>query len=108
VAGGRPARTAAAGRHPGPAPDAAATSANANAHIAADLHAVFERISANRAVPASWHRAIPVPIYKGKGDQADITSYRPLSVPTVACRVWRCLASGHVVPALTPCLCCGT
>jgi hypothetical protein len=96
------------GGNPAPAPDAVACPINATAYIAAGLHAVFERVSAARAVPDSWRTAVLVPIYKGKGDQADITSYRPLSGPTVACRVWRCLASGQVVPALTPCLCCGT
>jgi hypothetical protein len=46
-----------------------------------------------------------VPIYKGKGDQAVISCYRPLSFPTVACRVWSSLtnkalmdATGGVLP----------
>jgi hypothetical protein len=57
-----------------------ATPANANASIAAGLHAVFERVNATTAVPDSWRTAILVPIYKGRGDQADITNYRPLFV----------------------------
>jgi hypothetical protein len=77
------------GGTPAPKPDAAAAaSANVTVQIAdAGLHAVFERIRVTRAVPASRCSAILVPIYKGKGDQADISSYRPLSVSTVACRV---------------------
>jgi hypothetical protein len=35
----------------------------------------------------------------GKGDQADITSYRPLSVPTVACRVWSSLTNKELMDA---------
>ena len=69
-----------------------ATAANALAHIAAGLHAVFERVSAAGAVPDSWRTAVLVPIYK-KGDQADVTNYRPLSVPTLACRVWSSLTN---------------
>ena len=78
-------------RLPEPAADAnqpalppEATTSNARAHIAAALHAVFERITATGTVPESWRRAVLVPIHK-KGDQADISNYRPLSVPPVAC-----------------------
>jgi hypothetical protein len=84
------------GGPPAPAPDAAATSDNATAHIAAGLNAVFKRISATRAVPDSWRRAILVPIYKGK---ADITSYHPLSAPTVACRMWSSLTNKALMDA---------
>ena len=77
---------------PDPLP-ARATAANALARIAAGLHAVFKRISSESAVPTSWHTAVLVPIYKCKGDQADISNYRPLSVPTVACRVWSSLTN---------------
>jgi hypothetical protein len=40
-----------------------------------------------------------VPVYKGKGDQAGISSYRPLSVPTVACRVWSSLTNKALMDA---------
>ena len=92
-------------RLPEPAADAdqpalppEATASNARAHIAAALHAVFERISATGTIPESWRRAVLVPIHK-KGDQADISNYRPLSVPPVACRVWSSLVN-TVQPAL--------
>jgi hypothetical protein len=72
---------------------AEANAATALAQIAASLQAVFERVSSAAAVPESWHTAVLVPIYKNKGDQADISNYRPLSVPTVACRVWSSLTN---------------
>ena len=42
------------------------------------MQAVFERVGAASAVPNSWRTAVLVPIYKNKGDQSDITNYRPL------------------------------
>jgi hypothetical protein len=51
-----------------------ATTSNARAHIAAALHAVFERTSATGTIPEGWRRAVLVPIYK-KGDKADISNY---------------------------------
>ncbi len=34
------------------------------------------------------HTALLMPIYKGKGQLAEPSNYRPLSIPDVACRVW--------------------
>jgi exonuclease III len=56
--------------------------------IAQGLHALYSRISAAGSVPVQWRTTLLVPIYKGKGQAADISNYRPLSMPTVACRLW--------------------
>jgi hypothetical protein len=55
--------------------------------------------AAVESFPDSWRTAVLVPIYKGKGDQADISSYRPLSVPTVACRVLSSLTNKALMNA---------
>ena len=39
-------------------------------------------------VPQQWQMAVLSPIYKEKGDPGDIGNYRPLSIPTVSCRIW--------------------
>ena len=77
-----------------------ATPANAIAHIAAALHTVFDRISESATVPSSWRTSWLVPTYKHKGDRADAASYRPLAVPTVACRVWSAITNAKLL-ALT-------
>jgi exonuclease III len=56
--------------------------------VAAALHAVFRSVSATGTVPTEWRSALLAPIHKGKGELSDISNYRPLSMPTVACRVW--------------------
>jgi hypothetical protein len=77
----------------------AALYSNAIAHIAAGLHTVYQCISNCAAVPAEWRSALLVPIYKGKGDLSDMASYRPLSMPTVACRVWSSLINRKLMQA---------
>jgi hypothetical protein len=52
------------------------------------LSLVFDRISASATVPTEWSTGLLSPIYKNKGDLAEITNYRPLSIPSVACRLW--------------------
>ncbi len=39
------------------------------------------------------------PIYKNKGDLADITNYRPLSIPSVACRLWSSITNQKLMAA---------
>ena len=51
-------------------------------------------------MPDGWRPAFLVPNYKGRGDQADASSYRPLSVPTVACRLWSAITNAKLM-ALT-------
>ena len=76
-----------------------AAAPNAVAHIAAGLHLVYERISQSATVPSGWRSALLAPIHKGKGDLADISNYRPLSMPSVACRVWSCIINKKLMQA---------
>ncbi len=64
------------------------TATDAVGHIAQGLSLVFDCISRSSTVPAEWCTGLLSPIYKNKGDLADIANYRPLSIPTVACRLW--------------------
>jgi hypothetical protein len=61
---------------------------DAATQIAGAMHVVFQSISSSAMVPEQWHTALLMPIYKGKGQLADPSDYRPLSIPDVACRVW--------------------
>ena len=65
--------------------------------ITAALHVVFKSISAVGTVPAAWRSALLAPIHKGKGELADMSNYRPLSMPTVACRVWSAAVNTKLV-----------
>ena len=91
---------------PQPADDLAnaalgSTTSNADALLstAAGLHAVFQRISSTGAIPQQWRSAVLVPIYKNKGDRSDISNYRPLSMPTVTCRLWSSIINGRLMHA---------
>ena len=79
---------------PEPEPDAEATAA-----VAAALHIVFERVSSTGVVPDEWHTCLLSPLYKGKGDSSDMSSYRPLSIPTVACRIWSSIMNQRLMKA---------
>jgi hypothetical protein len=72
---------------------------NAVAHIAAALHTVYQRISDSGNVPLQWCSALLVPIYKGKGGVGDMTSYRPLSIPSSACRLWSSMLNAKLMQA---------
>jgi hypothetical protein len=67
------------------ASDQPASAQDAINSIAEALHIIYNKISSTAAVPEQWHTALLMPIYKGKGQLADITNYRPLSVPSVSC-----------------------
>ena len=67
--------------------------------LAQGLHSIFERISATGQVPQQWRAAVLVPIYKDKGDMADVSNYRPLSVPTISCRIWSSLTNKRLMEA---------
>jgi hypothetical protein len=74
---------------------------NSVAHIAAALHTVFRRISETASVPTEWRTAMLSPLYKSKGDLEDVSNYRPLSIPTVACRIWSSLINHKLLSATT-------
>jgi exonuclease III len=75
------------------------TTKDAIAKIAQGLHLLYSRISATGQVPEQWRTALLVPIYKGKGQAADISNYRPLSMPTVACRLWSSIMNQRLTAA---------
>jgi hypothetical protein len=74
---------------------------NSVAHVAAALHTVFKRISESASVPTEWRTAMLSPLYKSKGDLEDVSSYRPLSIPTVACRIWSSIINHKLLSATT-------
>jgi hypothetical protein len=67
--------------------------------IADAMHVVFQSISSSAMVPEQWHTALLMPIYKGKGQLADPSNYRPLSIPDVACRVWGSILNQRLLDA---------
>jgi hypothetical protein len=67
------------------------------AQVAAALHAVFQCTGSAESVPIEWRTALLAPIYKGKGELQELSSYRPLSMPTVTCRVWSAVVNKRLV-----------
>jgi hypothetical protein len=81
------------------ASDQPASAQDAINSIAEALHIIYNKISSTATVPEQWHTALLMPIYKGKGQLADITNYRPLSVPSVACRLWGSIINQRLLEA---------
>ncbi len=75
------------------------SAAQAIANIAEGLQLVYAAISTSGQVPLEWRTALLIPIYKGKGQLAELASYRPLSVPTVACRIWSSIINQRLLNA---------
>ena len=67
--------------------------------IATGLSLVYDCISRSAAVPTEWCTGLLSPIFKNKGDLADINNYRPLSIPTVACRLWSSITNQKLMRA---------
>jgi hypothetical protein len=72
---------------------------DAATQIADALHVVIQSISSSALVPEQWHTALLMPIYKGKGQLADPSNYRPLSIPDVACRLWGSILNKRLLDA---------
>jgi hypothetical protein len=63
------------------------------------MSVVIQSISSSATVPEQWHTALLMPIYKGKGQLADPSNYRPLSIPDVACRAWGSILNKRLLDA---------
>ncbi len=48
----------------------------------------MEKIQKKGEVPEDWKRAIIVPLYKGKGGRSEFSSYRGISLLSVAGKVY--------------------
>lgn len=82
-----------------PASQQPPSSKEAISSIAEALHIIYRKISDTASVPEQWHTALLMPIYKGKGQLSDISNYRPLSVPSVACRLWGSIINQRLLDA---------
>ena len=72
---------------------------DATAVIAGKLQSIYKSISQMGCVPQQWQMAVLAPIYKEKGDPGDIGNYRPLSIPTVSCRIWSNIMNSKLMAA---------
>ena len=51
------------------------------------LLAIFQRSLFQGCLPKEWKRAKVIPLNKGKGDKSAASSYRPISLTCVACKI---------------------
>ena len=65
--------------------------------MATALHLVFSKVCSCQ-VPHQWRLALLSPIHK-KGSLSDISNYRPLSVPSVSCRLWSSVLNNKLMAA---------
>ena len=67
--------------------------------IAQGLHKLYSCIASSGRVPEQWRTALLVPIYKSRDQAADVANYRPLSMLTVACRLWSSIMNQQLMAA---------
>jgi hypothetical protein len=65
--------------------------------IASMLQRLYSKVAGTGVVPLQWQSAVLTPIYKQKGDVNDLGNYRPLSVPTVTCRLWSTITNHRLM-----------
>jgi hypothetical protein len=56
--------------------------------MAAILAILFNRISKECRIPDEWTQALIVPVYKQKGDNRDISNYRPIALTVITRRLY--------------------
>jgi hypothetical protein len=64
--------------------------------LARPLLAIFKHSLYSGTVPAAWKLAKVYPLYKGKGDKSIASSYRPVSLTCVACKILERLLITHL------------
>ena len=64
--------------------------------LAASLTALYNRTLESQCLPQEWKEATVIPLYKGKGDRADPSNYRPISLLNGVAKVCESLLSRQV------------
>jgi len=68
--------------------------------ISIALHTLFTKIWVTGKVPVDWKDAIIGSLYKGKGSKSNCASYRPISLLSVAGKVFAHVILGRLQPLL--------
>ena len=55
--------------------------------LATPLTIIYQQSICQTKIPSDWLLAKVIPLYKGKGNKSDATSYRPVSLTSVACKL---------------------
>ena len=55
--------------------------------LATPLTIIYQQSIYQTKIPSDWRLAKVIPLYKGKGNKSDATSYRPVSLTSVACKL---------------------
>jgi hypothetical protein len=55
--------------------------------LARPLTTIFQQSIHQCAIPDMWRKALVIPLYKGKGSKTSASSYRPISLIDVACKI---------------------
>jgi len=65
------------------------------------LHSLYAKIWRSGQVPADWRDGVIILLYKGKGSNADCSSYRPISLLSVPGKVFGLVLLSRLRPLLT-------
>jgi len=69
--------------------------------ISVGLQTLISKTWTSGRVPAYWRDGIIIPLYKGKGSEADCSSYRPISLLSVPGKIFESVLLGRLKLLLT-------
>ena len=64
--------------------------------LATPLAIIYQQSIYQAKIPSDWRLAKVIPLYKGKGNKSDATSYRPVSLTSEACKLLERLISQQI------------
>jgi hypothetical protein len=70
------------------------------AQLASPLQVIFQKSLISGSLPNQWRSAIITPTFKGKGNRADPSSYRPISLTCVASKIMERIIKSHLTEHL--------
>jgi hypothetical protein len=66
------------------------------AQLAIPLHAIFLKSFETSVVPSEWRTATVTPVFKGKGNRSEPSSYRPISLTCVASKIMEKIVKEYI------------
>jgi hypothetical protein len=69
--------------------------------IATPLSIIFQHSIETGSLPADWLCGNVIPIYKGKGNDSETVSYRPISLTSAPCKVMEKIVKDEIVEFLS-------
>lgn len=68
----------------------------ADVDIVPYLRYIFDYCLENQVIPKEWKVAVITSIYKGKWAKTTVDNYRPISLTSIVCKIWKSILSDYI------------